>query len=133
MNAVKQGVIISIFAALFLLQSATQLLPMHGFSSAENSQSRVLSAVPLSVDENTASMSSHHPDTHSMMSENCESHCQTLSQDCAELMCSNVVFDEFDKPALTFAPMQSVNFYSLSDYIGFSSQSLYRPPISSLS
>ena len=134
MNAVKQGVIISIFTALFLLQSVSQLLPMHGFEPAQSTLSSFILEPAQDLLYADASLSvSHHTDTHSMMSESCESHCQTMSQDCAEIMCSTVLYDVIDKQALVSAPMQSVNFYALIDYIGFSVHSLYRPPISQLS
>jgi len=148
MNAVKQGVIISFFAALFLLQSISQLLPMHGLTmTPAMSQSQPLELDNVQISSASLFIATKVNDTqgvttrshsmasssHSMMSENCDDHCQSMTQDCAEIMCSSLVYDERIKSPLITAPMQSVNFYSLADYMGLTSTSLYRPPIASLS
>ncbi len=143
MNAVKQGVIISFFAALFLLQSISQLLPMHGLTMTQTmSQTLELDNVQISsaslfiatkVNDTDGVMVNMTSSSHSMMSENCDDHCQSMAQDCAEIMCTNLVYDESIKSPLITAPMQSVNFYSLADYMGLTSTSLYRPPITHLS
>lgn len=147
MNAVKQGVIISFFAALFLLQSIPQLLPMHGLamtlampqnvSQSLNSDHTQMSSSPSVIvamandTENLVTMMMS--TSHSTMSENCDDHCQNMAQDCAEIMCTNLVYDDSVKSPMIAAPMRSVNFYSLTDYISLTSTSLYRPPIERLS
>lgn len=144
MSSVKQGIILSIFAALFLLQSISQLLPMHGvdtfqtpstlaFQFAHSSSSDVVqfnSASPMLEHKNMASMSAS---SHSDMTGNCEIHCQIMGQDCAEIMCASLVYDALIKPSLHASSMQSVNFYSHSEHFSFRANSLYRPPISILS
>jgi len=143
MNAVKQGVIISFFAALFLLQSISQLLPMHDLTMTQTmSQTFELDSVQISspsllfatkVNDTQGVMVNMTSSSHSMMSENCDNHCQSMAKDCAEIMCTSLVYDESIKSPLITAPMQSVNFYSLADYIGLTFTSLYRPPIAHLS
>jgi hypothetical protein len=143
MYSVKQGIIFSIFAALFLLQSIYQLLPMHesanshsishvSFQSVPDSnlgETQIVSSGPMHA-HNTMSMSAS---SHSDMSENCETHCQIMGQDCAEIMCASLVYDALIKPSLLAPSMQSVNFYSLSEHFSFRANSLYRPPINTLS
>jgi len=77
-----------------------------------------------------ASMSSS---SHSDMTGNCEIHCQIMGQDCAEIMCASLVYDALIKPSLLASPMQSVNYFSLSEHFCFRANSLYRPPINPLS
>lgn len=147
MNAVKQGFIVSFFAALFLLQSVSQLLPMHSMSE---SHPQVVSSVLATAKHadfndqvseipaehsipNQALMTDREHTTPTMMTQGCELHCQTMAQNCAEIMCATLVFAESgNKPVLTL-PMQSVNVYSPVHYRGYNISSLYRPPISSLS
>jgi len=144
MNSVKQGIVFSIFAALFLLQSISQLLPMHESSTshsmstfaAQSMQASGLNGVQLAsvspmLEHNT--MTSMSASSHSDMSENCEIHCQIMGQDCAEIMCATLAYDALIKPSLLVPSMQSVNFYSLSEHFSFRANSLYRPPINTLS
>ena len=144
MNSVKQGIIFSIFAALFLLQSISELLPMHEDSNSQVMSSLTFqslhrtssdeiqfnSASPMLEHNNMASMS---VSPHSDMTGNCEIHCQIMGQDCAEIMCASLVFDALIKPSLQASAMQSVNFYSHSEHFSFRANSLYRPPINTLS
>lgn len=147
MNAVKQGVIISFFTALFLLQSISQVLPMHGLSMTFMPQNLSqpakldhtrMAPQPLLIatvvnDTYAVEMINMTSSSHSMMSENCDDHCQTMAQDCAEIMCTNLAYDGSVKSSLITVATQSVNFYSLADYVGLTSTSLFRPPIAHLS
>lgn len=148
MNAMKQGVIIGIFAALFLLQSVSQLLPMHDSVLTESAFQSDLSEMSLNLNAGmTHDMTSNQTEayqshsempemsfsSHTDMPENCEIHCQSMAQDCAEIMCASLVYDAMVKSSFDTILTQSVNFYSLFDYLGFSASSLYRPPITTLS
>lgn len=154
MNAVKQGVIISFFAVLFLLQSVAQLLPMHGSDTQQAVTHTLVQTVELEMNSSATKMLSSHLEAsdnktnanldagimldmttfaHGEMSDNCEVHCQGMTQDCAEIMCSSLVYDETIGSPWFTAPMQSVNFYALAGDINITSSSLYRPPIAHLS
>ncbi|MGB0943711.1 MAG: hypothetical protein ACPGUE_14970 [Marinomonas sp.] len=144
MNSVKQGIIFSIFAAIFLLQSISQILPMHESSTSHSISPLAVQFMeiselndvhldyvsPIPEHNNVMSMSAS---SHSDMTENCEIHCQIMGQDCAEIMCATLAYDALIKPSLLVPSMQSVNFYSLSEHFSFRANSLYRPPITTLS
>ena len=147
MNAVKQGIIVSFFAALFLLQSVSQLLPMHSMSESHPQVvtpvlatdkhadfNGLISETPadLSIPHQTLMTDMEHTMS-SMMTQGCELHCQTMAQNCAEIMCATLAFAESGNKSVLTLPMQSVNVYSPVHYRGFNTSSLYRPPISSLS